>query len=289
MPTSVAQLLAASKASLATVSELQPSAHIDSYWLLAFVLNKSQSWLRAWPDAEVADSDLQQFEQLLARRKNGEPVAYLLGQQGFYDLDLQVTPDTLIPRPDTELLVDLGLAAFSPTAPCKVLDLGTGSGAIALAIKQQCPLWQVMATDIHPPTLEVATNNAQRLGLAVEFRLSDWFAAIAADEKFNLIVSNPPYIPEHDPHLQGPGVRFEPWRALVSGPKGLDAITQLIAQAPKFLQQAGLLMIEHGYDQAAVVRELLVEKGFEGVASHQDLSGIERVTGGCWQPSKTSR
>ena len=275
--------MAEARQRLAAVPELQTSAMIDSHWLLAFVLDKSQAWLRTWPEASLASDQYLHFQQLLARRQAGEPVAYLTGQQGFRELLLQVTPDTLVPRPETELLVELAIQALPQEQACSVLDMGTGSGAIALAIKQERPFWQVVATDVYEPTLAVAKANAKAHDLALSFTLSDWFQQLAEDKSFDLIVSNPPYIADQDPHLRGVGVRFEPHRALASGVVGLDAIEHLIEQAPGYLAAGGWMLLEHGHDQAAAIRQRFAQRGFQQISSHTDLSGIERVTGGRWE------
>jgi len=208
-------------------------------------------------------------------------VAYILGQQGFWSLDLEVSPDTLIPRPDTEVLVETALAL--PLAEdARVLDLGTGTGAIALALAHERPRWQVTGVDRIPAAVALAQRNAARLRLGnVEFAPSHWFAALAG-ERFTLIVSNPPYIAGSDSHLDEGDVRFEPRSALVAGPDGLDDIRELVAAAPAHLQSGGWLWLEHGFEQAAEVRELLVRQGFSAVESRRDLGGHERISGGRW-------
>ncbi|MBQ0741735.1 MAG: peptide chain release factor N(5)-glutamine methyltransferase [Pseudomonas sp.] len=255
---------------------------LDAQLLLAKVLGKSQSYLRTWPERELDAEQLAAFEQLMARRRQGEPVAYLLGQQGFWSLDLHISPATLIPRADTERLVELALE-LGPAGAARVLDLGTGSGAIALALAKERSKWQVLGCDTVAQAVELAERNrlAHKLDNA-RFVQSNWFSALATDI-FELIVSNPPYIATTDPHLQQGDVRFEPASALVSGADGLDAVRQIIEQAPAHLHNDGWLLIEHGWDQSAPVCELLQQRGFAAVQSWQDLAGHQRVSGGQWR------
>lgn len=258
------------------------TADLDVRLLLAKVLGKPASYLRTWPERELDAEQLSAYRQLLARRREGEPVAYLLGHQGFWSLDLQVSPATLIPRPATERLVELALE-LGPAGPARILDLGTGTGAIALALAKERPDWQVLGCDTLVQAVELAESNrvVHRLANA-RFVRSDWFAALPADS-FELIVSNPPYIAATDPHLQQGDVRFEPASALVSGADGLDAIRQIIEQAPGYLSHPGWLLIEHGWEQAAAVQALLHQRGFAGVQSWCDLAGQLRVSGGQWR------
>ena len=258
-----------------------PSARLDVELLLAAALDKPRSYLRTWPEKLVPREALARFQADLERRRQGEPVAYILGQQGFWSLDLEVSPDTLIPRPDTEVLVETALAL--PLADeVRVLDLGTGTGAIALALAHERPRWQVSGVDRIPAAVELAQRNAQRLRLGnVGFQQSHWFAALTG-QRFELIVSNPPYIAGSDRHLDEGDVRFEPRSALVAGADGLDDIRELIAAAPAHLQPGGWLWLEHGFEQAAAVRELLVRQGFIEVESRQDLGGHARISGGRW-------
>lgn len=255
---------------------------LDAELLLAHVLGKPRSYLFTWPDQPVAEAEAARFSALLARRRSGEPVAYLLGEQGFWTLDLQVSPDTLIPRPDTERLVELALE-LGPSRSAAVLDLGTGTGAIALALASERPDWQLTGSDRMPGAVALAEQNRARLGLAnVRFLQSDWFAALGA-ARYDLIVSNPPYIAADDPHLTQGDVRFEPASALVSGADGLDDIRHLVETAPSHLQPGGWLLLEHGWQQAAVVRGLLEQRGFAAVQSWEDLGGHQRVSGGQWR------
>ncbi len=274
---SIAQLLAE-----ADLPE-SPSARLDAELLLAAALGKSRSYLHTWPEREPSVAEREGFNAAVQRRRSGEPVAYILGRQGFWNLDLEVAPDTLIPRADTELLVETALSLL-PATPLSVLDLGTGSGAIALVLASERPAWQVTGVDRIAAAVSLAERNRQRLRLAnVRFSQSSWFAALNA-ESFELIVSNPPYIASADPHLQQGDVRFEPASALVAGEDGLADILSIISGAPEHLRVAGWLLLEHGFEQAEAVRGLLSERGFSNVASRRDLAGHERVSLGCWQP-----
>ena len=258
-----------------------PSASLDAELLLAAVLGKSRSYLRTWPEREPSAEQQTAFAGMLERRRAGEPVAYILGQQGFWSLDLEVAPHTLIPRPDTELLVETALELL-PASPLRVLDLGTGTGAIALALASERGGWRVTGVDRVDEAVALAERNRQRLQLSnAEFRPSQWFSALAG-ERYGLIVSNPPYIAADDRHLGEGDVRFEPASALVSGVDGLDDIRQIIAQAPQHLEPDGWLLLEHGYDQAEAVRALLAGGGFVAVESRRDLGGHQRISLGQW-------
>ncbi|GAB5605398.1 peptide chain release factor N(5)-glutamine methyltransferase [Sideroxyarcus sp. TK5] len=257
----------------------QDEARSEVQALLQAVLAVNRAYLLAHPERVLTEQELSRYRSLLQRRLQGEPLAYILGEREFFGLGLRVTPATLIPRPDTELLVELALQLM-PEAGGRVLDLGTGSGAIALAIAHARPDARVTAVDAAEAALSVAQGNAVRLGIRnASFVPSDWFSALA-EQHFDLIVSNPPYIAENDSHLSQGDLRFEPRTALSSGPDGLDDIRRIIGEAGAHLAADGWLLLEHGYDQAAQVRVLLQRAGFGNISSAKDLAGIERVTGG---------
>lgn len=266
-------------ASLLRGAELpdSPTARLDSELLLAAAIGKTRSYLHTWPERIVDSEAAQTFAEYLQRRRAGEPVAYILGQQGFWNLDLEVAPHTLIPRPETELLVETAMA-LQPATQARALDLGTGTGAIALALASERREWQVTAVDRVPEAVALAERNRQRLQLDnVSVLASHWFSALDG-QRFELIISNPPYIAAEDPHLVAGDVRFEPSSALVAGADGLDDLRQIVAQAPEHLVEGGWLLLEHGYDQAAAVRELLARHGFEQIESRLDLNAHERIT-----------
>lgn len=248
--------------------------------LLQHVLKLNLAHMIAHSEQELSVEQAQQFAELLGRRRQGEPVAYLTGEREFYSLDFEVTPAVLIPRPETELLVDLALERVPVNRAITILDLGTGSGAIALAIAKQRPLARVVAVDISPEALIVARSNAMQLNVDnVRFMQVDWFNGLAG-ERFDLIVSNPPYVANGDSHLTQGDLRFEPSIALTDGGDGTRCLRSIIASAPAYLMPGGMIMVEHGYDQGFRCRQLLNEAGFHDVFSHPDLAGIMRVSGG---------
>ncbi len=257
------------------------SSRVDAELLLGFVLQKNNAWLMAHGDDELPDESHRKFSSLLDRRKAGEPIAHIIGSRGFWTLDLAVTADTLIPRPETELLVELAISKCLPYKKLRVLDLGSGTGAIALAIATECKNAEVIAVDKSAAAIGVAQGNARVNNLPVEFKLSDWFSALE-NQKFDLVVSNPPYIPEQDPHLSQGDLRFEPLSALVSGVDGLDDIRKIISQAPNHCLPKAWLMIEHGFDQGEAIRTLFSNAGFSNVETVQDLEQRDRVTMGQW-------
>lgn len=256
------------------------SARRDAEILLGHCLDRSRSWLYTWPEREVAVAQDQQYRRLLAARRHGQPIAYLVRQREFWSLPLEVDHHTLIPRPETETLVSLALALPLP-ADARVLDLGTGSGAIALALASERPGWQVSAVDASAGALAVARRNAARLALQrVSFVQSDWYSAVAG-ERFHLLVANPPYIDAGDEHLVQGDVRFEPRTALVAADAGLADLARLVAGASAQLHAGGWLLLEHGCGQGEAVRDLLRVAGFGEVTTHNDLAGLERISGGC--------
>jgi len=257
-------------------------ARHEAEQLLIHVLGVERAWLFAHATDTVDEDSRQRFELLLTRRAEGHPLAYLLGRRGFWTLDLQVNTATLIPRPETELLVEQALARLPSDDMVRVADMGTGSGAIALSIASERPLATVMATDLLGPALAVAVKNAQAHGLDnVWFRRGHWYAALGAD-RFDMIVSNPPYIAAGDPHLAQGDLRFEPPPALASGADGLDAIREIIAGAHEHLVAGGWLLLEHGWDQGEAIRALLVQAGFDEAQTVQDMEQRDRVTLGRW-------
>lgn len=275
---SLESLLAAGTAELAETSN---SARLDAELLLAQALDRPRSYLRAHAE-DAAGTAAATFAALIAARRRGEPVAHLLGEREFWSLPLRITPDTLIPRPDTEVLVERALVRLAPQRSALALDLGTGSGAIALALASERPRAQILATDRSAAALAVAESNRQRLGLGnVQFLESRWFANLQPD-RFELIVSNPPYVADDDPHLAQGDVRFEPRSALTAGPDGLDDLRAIVAEAPRWLSAAGWLLVEHGFDQADAVTRLFAAAGFTQIASHRDYAGQPRLTEGQW-------
>ncbi|ELY4565788.1 peptide chain release factor N(5)-glutamine methyltransferase [Cronobacter sakazakii] len=257
----------------------------DAEILLAFVTGRTRTFILAFGETALTDDELTRLDALLARRAAGEPVAYLIGQREFWSLPLEVSPATLIPRPDTECLVEQALARL-PATPCRILDLGTGTGAIALALASERPDCHVTALDVIPEAVALAKRNAQRLGIDnVTILQSHWFSALT-DARFSLIVSNPPYIDGDDPHLSHGDVRFEPKSALVADNAGLADLETLVTEARRFLEDNGWLMLEHGWQQGEAVRELFTRAGYQGVETCRDYGGNERLTLGHYRDTQ---
>ncbi|PID34466.1 MAG: protein-(glutamine-N5) methyltransferase, release factor-specific [Thiotrichales bacterium] len=261
------------------LAESSDSARLDAELLLAHCLNKPRSYLFTWPEAEPDSAQLNCFDNLVQQRITGQPVAYLLGYREFRDLKLNVTRDTLIPRPETELLVETALEFLSGNTDSRILELGTGSGAIALALAKELPAAHITACDISTAALAVAQDNAGQYQLNnINFLQSDWFSNIPTNQPFDLIISNPPYIADNDPHLNQGDVRFEPAGALVSGHDGLNDIKQLINQSVNYFKQDGILMFEHGYDQGEKTTALMRAAGYKDTRCIKDLAGHDRIT-----------
>ncbi len=277
---SIANLLKSARAELGKTES--DTAQLDAELLLCHSLQCERSYLFTWPDKTLSEETLAVFQSLLARRLAGEPIAHIIGERGFWDLRLAVNSSTLIPRPDTETLVEEALACF-PGGAEHVLDLGTGTGAIALALASEWPASKVLGVDKNTEAVALAEQNRHANNVSnAEFIQSSWFDEIAEESRFQLIVSNPPYIDQDDPHLQCGDVRFEPHSALVAGRNGMADLEFIIQQAPSFLQSNGFLILEHGYQQAEDVRKALLERGYEAVDSCQDLAGNVRISFGRW-------
>ncbi|WP_444988840.1 peptide chain release factor N(5)-glutamine methyltransferase [Halomonas mongoliensis] len=275
-------LLVAAAARLAEAGS--PTPRLDAEVLLCHLLEVDRTWLYTWGDREADPATAERFAALVARREAGEPVAYLTGEREFWGLRLATEPSTLIPRPDTETLVEAALERAS-AASGRLLDLGTGTGAIALAFASERPAWWVLGVDIRPEAVALARRNAERLAIAnAEFRQSDWFAALeegrenGVTERFDLIVSNPPYLADDDPHLARGDLRFEPVSALVADEDGLADLRHLVAAARCYLAPGGWLLLEHGAEQGRAVRDALQAADYREVATRRDLAGHERVS-----------
>ena len=254
-----------------------PSSRLDAELLLAWLLGRSRAWLLAHAEQSLAPAIATRFRAQLARRAQGEPLAYISGRREFWSLDLEVNPAVLVPRPETELLVERALALL-PDRTADVADLGTGSGAIALACASERPQWRITATDVSPAALAVATLNATRLSLGnIRFLQGSWYEPLGA-EHFDLLLSNPPYVAADDPALADPALRHEPQTALVAANQGLADLSALVAGAPAHLRPGGWLLLEHGAGQARVVAEMLVSQTWAHVRCHADLAGHDRVT-----------
>ena len=266
-------------ATIAAVQAGLPLAPLENRILLCEATGLSRVQLITQGDRALTPDEAQRLDTLVARRLRGEPIAYIVGRREFFGLDFQVGPAVLIPRPDTELIVELALERL-PQGPARLLDMGTGSGAIAVAVAHTRPDADVTALDVSPDALAVAQANATANGARVRFLESSWFDALAAGESFDVIASNPPYIAAGDDHLSQGDLRFEPVGALTDHADGLSALRIIVAGGPHHLVPGGWLLLEHGYDQAAAVRALLAKAGYTDVQSWQDLAGIERVSGG---------
>jgi len=281
LPTMSLTIQQALASAVQQLTDQPDTARLDAELLLAHVLHKPRTWLHTWPEQELSAEQAAQFQQLVSRRAGGEPVAHLVGQQAFWSLTLQVTADTLIPRPETERLVELALERIPAQASCRIADLGTGTGAIALALAKERPNSLVVATDQSAAALAVARDNARRNQLGnVQFRQGNWLEALQDEAGFDIIVSNPPYIKVEDPHLQQGDVRFEPAGALKAGRAGLDDLQHIIQNALPHLKAGGWLLLEHGYDQGKAVVQLLKQAGYEQVRDYADLAGQPRVAEG---------
>lgn len=255
---------------------------LDAAVLLCHVLDKPRSYLLTWPERELDAAQQIQFDELLAKRIEGQPVAYIVGEREFWSLPLEVAPATLIPRADTERLVELALEKI-PAIDGDILDLGTGTGAIALALASEFPERRVIGIDLQPQAQQLATRNGQKLNLAnASFLQGSWFEPLDDKAEFACIVSNPPYIDKMDPHLAQGDVRFEPLTALVAEEKGLADLNYIAANARQYLKSGGWLLMEHGYDQGADVRQILMDAGYQQVTTEQDYGHNDRVTLGCW-------
>lgn len=268
-----------------TLESCSDSATLDAEVLLCSVLNKNRSFLRAWPEQPLAAEHSRRFLELIAERKQGKPIAYITGIREFWSRDFYVNADVLIPRPETELLIELSLTLIAHNQSVKIIDLGTGSGILAITLALECPQAQITAVDASPAALKIAQQNADKhLANTIQFYQSDWFANIPED-KFDLVISNPPYIAENDRHLQEGDLKFEPQGALISMQEGLKDIRMIADTARNYLKTDGYLLIEHGYNQQQPVQALFEQFDYVKIQSHTDLSERPRVTSGQWHHS----
>ncbi len=264
--------------------QISCSSRLDAELLLAHCLQRDRSYLMTWPERELDETQLACFHELIRRRLRPEPVAYLVGSREFFSMQLRTTSATLVPRPETEMLVEAVLSELDGCEQPRVLELGTGTGAIALALKQQLPACRVIATDIDEDALQVARENADTLRLDVGFMRSDWFGALTPEMRFDVIVSNPPYIAASDPYLSQGDLPAEPRHALCSGETGLEALQVIVAGASARLIAGGLLVLEHGWDQGPAVAELMTRAGFLQVRTERDFNELPRMTSGRYKP-----
>ena len=259
------------------------SPEIDADVLLCHVLAKPRSFILAWPEYELSEAECSALRLLTHRRQAGEPIAHLTGEREFWSLALKVSPDTLIPRPDTEIIIEAALARL-PQGPATLADLGTGTGAIALALKSERPTDTIYAVEFNANAVALAQLNSERLGLKIEVRQGSWFEPLVG-LTFDMLLSNPPYIDGEDPHLLQGDVRFEPASALVAPDSGMADLQHLIRHAPEYLSVDGWLLLEHGWQQAALVRDCFIERGFKAVATLCDYGDNERITLAQWPGS----
>lgn len=262
------------------LNQISNSARIDAELLLCHTLKRTRTYLYSHPEIKLSDVELTTYRQLITKRAQGIPIAYLTQTREFWSLPLKVTQDTLIPRPETEQLVELTLQNLANKSHATILELGTGSGAISLALAYEKPNWTIIATDKSIAALDIARQNATKLNLTnIQFLCSDWFDCIPTI-RFDAIISNPPYIAEHDPHLQQDSLPFEPQQALTSGIDGLDALRLIIKQSHASLQPGGFLFLEHGYDQKNAVIHLFEQQQYKNIQCWQDYQGHDRISGG---------
>lgn len=278
-PYTIGQALSQAADRLTQLPDAEP--RLDAEVLLAHLLDVSRTHLFAWPEKALTPEQQTRFDTLISKRLSGKPLAYITGWREFWSMEFEVTPATLIPRPETEILVERALELIPENTPARVADLGTGSGAIAAAVASERPLTRVFASDFSEKSLTVARRNFQRLQLGnIDSNLGSWCQALPRDVDFDLILSNPPYVAEGDPHLDKNGLPWEPDCALTSGTDGLDDIRKIITQAHNHLKPGGQLLLEHGLDQGVPVRELMASAGYQKVSTLQDLAGRDRVTEG---------